>query len=71
MEPRNGTIRRSEGTRLKSGSIETTLYDLIGAVQEVLPQEDEKMVTLVVCDLLNRGTAKFQNFPGGSRQNLI
>ena len=41
-------MRRSEETRLKSTSIETTLYDLIGAVQEVLPREEEKMVTWVV-----------------------
>ena len=63
MEPRKGTIRRAEETRWKSSSIETTLYDLIGAVQEVLPRDEEKMVTLVVCNLLNRGAAKFQNFP--------
>jgi hypothetical protein len=71
MEPRQGTIRGSEQTRLKSASIETTLYDLIGAVQEVLPREEENMVTLVVCNLLSRGTAKFHNFPRGSRRILI
>jgi hypothetical protein len=71
MEPSKGTIRRSEETRLKSTSIETTLYDLIGAVQEVLPREEEKMVTFMVCNLLNRGAAKFQNFPGAYRRILI
>lgn len=45
---------------MKSGSIETTLYDLIGAVREVLPREEEKMVTLVVRHLLNRTSARFQ-----------
>jgi hypothetical protein len=65
MGARNGTIRHSEGTRLKSGSIETTLYALIGAIQEVLPREEEKMVTLVVCHLLNRTTARFQSVSRG------
>lgn len=63
MGPRKGRIRRSEETRLKSTSIETTLYDLIGAVQEVLPREEEKMVTLVVCNLLGRSPARWQNVP--------
>jgi len=65
MEPRKGTIGRSEETRLKSGPIETTLYDLIGAVQEVLPQEEEKMVTMVVCHLLNRTPARFHSVSRG------
>jgi hypothetical protein len=71
MEPRNGTIRRPEGTRLKSGCIETTLYDLIGAVQEVLPREEEKMVTRVVCHLLNRTPARFQNTSRGYSRIVV
>jgi hypothetical protein len=64
-----GTIRRHGETRLKSAPIETTLYDLIGAVQDALPREDEKMVTWVVWYLLNRGIAKFQSPPGAFPQN--
>lgn len=71
MEPRKGRTCRSEKTRLKSASIETTLYDLIGAVQEVFPREEEKMVTWVVSNILNRGNAKFQNFPSFSHRILV
>jgi ribosomal protein L17 len=71
MEARNGTIRRSKGTRLKSGSIKTTLYDLIGAVQEVLPREEEKMVTLVVRHLLNRTPVRYQNASGGYSRIVV
>lgn len=42
MQPTKGTIGLFEETALKSASIETTLYDLIGAVREVLPREEEK-----------------------------
>jgi hypothetical protein len=71
MGARNGTIRHSEGTRWKSGSIETTLYDLIGAIQEVLPREEEKMVTLVLCHLLNRTTARFRSVSRGHGRIVV
>ena len=65
MESGKGMFPRAEEPRLKTTSIKTTLYDLIGAVQEVLPQEDEKMVTRVVCHLLNRTPARFQKVSRG------
>jgi hypothetical protein len=71
MGSRRGTIRRHGETGLKSASIETTLYDLIGAVQDALPRENEKMVTWMVCHLLNRGTAKIQSPPGLSRRITV
>ena len=71
MEQKKGTVRRSEETRLKSDPIERTLYDVIGAVQEVLPQEEGQMVTWVVCNLLNRTPARFQNVSWGHDRIVV
>jgi hypothetical protein len=71
MEARNGTIRHSEGTALKPGSTETTLYDLIEAIQESIPREEDKMVTLVLGHLLNRTTARFQSVSRGHGRIVV
>ena len=41
--------------------IQTTLYDLIEAVNETVKPNDDRFVTEIVVDLLNVGHAKFQN----------
>ena len=41
--------------------IQTTLYDLIEAVNETIKPNDDRFVTDIVMDLLNTGHAKFQN----------
>lgn len=41
--------------------IQTTLYDLIEAVNETVKPSDDQFVTEIVMDLLNAGHAKFQN----------
>jgi hypothetical protein len=64
MEPKKGRKLRFKADRLKSTSVETTLYDLIKAVQEALPPGQEKMVTRVVCRLLSRNRSRFLNVPG-------
>ena len=41
--------------------IQTTLYDLIEAVNETVKPNDERFVNEIVMDLLNASHAKFQN----------
>jgi hypothetical protein len=41
--------------------IQTTLYDLIEAVNETVKPNDDRFVTEVVMDLLIAGHAKFEN----------
>ena len=41
--------------------IQTTLYDLIEAVNETVKPNDDPFVTEIVMDLLTTGHAKFQN----------
>ena len=40
--------------------IQTTLYDLIEAVNEIVKPNDDRLVTAVVMDMLNSGHANFQ-----------
>ena len=40
--------------------IQTTLYDLIEAVNEIVKPNDNRLVTAVVMDMLNSGHANFQ-----------
>jgi hypothetical protein len=64
MEPVVERFENPGRIRLKLPPIETTLFDLIGAVQEVISPEDEKegerIVALIVSDLMERGVLKFQ-----------
>lgn len=41
--------------------IQTSLYDLIEAVNETVKPNDDRFVTEIVMGLLNAGHAKFQN----------
>jgi hypothetical protein len=41
--------------------IQTTLYDLIEAVNETVKPNDDRFVTEIVMDLLIVGNAEFQN----------
>ena len=41
--------------------IQTTLYDLIEAVNETVKPNDDRFVTEIVMDMLNAGHAKFEN----------
>jgi hypothetical protein len=51
-----GSLMHEDHTR-----IQTTLYDLIEAVNETVKPNDDRFVTEIVVDLLNVGHAKFQN----------
>jgi len=41
--------------------IQTTLYDLIEAINETVEPNDDRFVTEIVVDLLTAGHAKFEN----------
>ena len=51
-----GPLMHEDHTR-----IQTTLYDLIEAVNETVKPNDDRFVTEVVMDLLIAGHAEFQN----------
>ena len=44
-------------------TIETSLYDLIAAIHEVVGPKDDDVVNAVVVHLLNSGRVKFANDP--------
>jgi hypothetical protein len=44
--------------------IQTTLYDLIAAVNETLNPNEDRIVTAIVMDLLNTGNARRVNRQG-------
>ena len=55
MEPVAERIGKRGKIRWKSPPVETAFFDLIGPIQDVVSPEKEKMVTLIVSNLMNRG----------------
>jgi hypothetical protein len=49
----------------KQTAIKTTLYELIGAINEEIPPEDDWLVTDVVLHLLNNPSVKLLKRPNG------
>jgi hypothetical protein len=50
---------RRQSTHPQGATIQTTLYDLVGAISEKIPPEKDFMISGIVTHLLTKGKAKF------------
>jgi hypothetical protein len=52
-------LGRRQSTQPQCATIQTTLYDLVGAISEKIPPEKDFMISGIVTHLLTKGKAKF------------
>jgi hypothetical protein len=55
------SLKKAPSTSEHKVIIQTTLYDLIEAVNQTVKSEETQLVAEIVMDLLNSGHAKLQN----------